>query len=160
MGDILVGQHIATADGAAILRLALLGSSCTSVDKEEYSWHFGFGSGGAALSLECLWRLRASGCIAYGRDDDGQTFGLPEPVDGVAMCERLIGRSPVASLEIRDGCGDLSVEFKNGVMLEVFNGSAAYEGWTFSRKDGLLVVAQGGGRLAVCDPSAASKDLS
>ena len=152
MGSIMIGQPIATARAAAILQDALVGFTCTSVDKSEYSWHFGFADGEASLCLECAWRLRSDDSIAYGYQDDGQKFGLAEPVDGVALSKKLIGDSPIVLLAIRDGVGDLSIEFESGVRLDVFNASSGYEGWTFNVTNGLFVVAQGGGKLAVCNP--------
>jgi hypothetical protein len=121
---------------------------CTGVEKSGHLWQFRFGGGSATLNLECPWRLLLQGAIAHGGDDDGQQFGLPAPIDGVKETRRLLAASPVISLNVRDACSDLSLTFENGVVLEAFNGSSGYEGWTCSGTAG-TVVAQGGGALAV-----------
>lgn len=103
-------------------------------------------------NLECPWRLLSQGAIVYGGDDDGQQFGLPEPIDGVKKTTKLLAASLVVSLNVREACSDLSLTFKNGVVLEAFNGSSGYEGWTCSGAEG-TVVAQGGGTLSVWRPN-------
>jgi hypothetical protein len=52
------------------------------------------------------------------------------------------------NVTVRARTADLLIEFENGSCLEVFNSSSGYEGWGCSDKDGLLVVARGGGEFA------------
>jgi hypothetical protein len=118
---------------------------CTEVIKQDYGWTFVFDDRKAILNLECPWRLLLRGCIAYGYEDDGQKFGLPEPVNGVQTTTKLIGRSPVVSANVRRGPSDLIINFENGVSLEIFNMSSGYEAWVYNIKDGPTIVAQGGG---------------
>jgi hypothetical protein len=136
-----------------LLETMVLRQPCTCVEKAGHSWQFRFGDGDATLNLECPWRLLLNGAIAFGGDDDGQQFGLPAPLDGVKVTEKLLSASLVSLVEIREGCSDLSLTFQNGVRLEAFNGSAGYEGWTCSGKGGVTVVAQGGGNLSIWKPS-------
>jgi hypothetical protein len=132
-----------------LLETMLLGLPCTEVAKAGHLWQLTFGDGNATLNLECPWRLLSHGAVVYGGDDDGQQFGLPAPLDGVKETRKLLDASSVSSVEVREACSDLSLKFENGVILEAFNGSSGYEGWTCSGKSG-TVVAQGGGNLAVC----------
>jgi hypothetical protein len=129
-----------------LLESLLIHLPCTEVKKTGHLWQFRFGGDAATLNLECPWRLLSQGMIVYGSDDDGQQFGLPEPIDGVKQTAKLLAVSPVASLDVREACGDLSLTFENGIVLEAFNGSSGYEGWTCSGTKG-TVVAQGGGSL-------------
>ena len=131
-----------------VLESLLMSLSCTDVEKAGNLWQFRFGGGSATLNLECPWRLLSQGAIAYGGDDDGQQFGLLKPIDGVKETTRLLAASSVVSLYVREACSDLSLTFENGVVLEAFNSSSGYEGWTCSGRDG-TVVAQGGGTLSV-----------
>jgi hypothetical protein len=128
----------------------LVGLTCTSVTKAEYSWHLGFGES-ASLDLECPWRLVVEGAIAYGADDHEQRFGLPAPIDGEERIRNILSTSPITKVELRPGTADLTLIFDNGVRLEAFNSSCGYEGWNLSGKEalGFLVVAQGGGNLEV-----------
>jgi hypothetical protein len=136
-----------------LLETMVLRLPCTHVEKAGHLWQFRFGDGEATLNLECPWRLLLNGAIALGDDDDGQQFGLPAPLDGVKEAEKLLSASQVSLVEIREGCGDLSLTFQNGVRLEAFNGSSGYEGWTCSGKIGVTVVAQGGGNLSIWKPT-------
>lgn len=131
-----------------LLESLLLNIYCTEVEKAGHLWQFRFGDGNATLNLECPWRLLLHGAIVYGGDDDGQQFGLPAPIDGVRETKKLLATSSVTSLEVRETCSDLSLTFGNGVLLEAFNGSSGYEGWTCSG-GGTTVVAQGGGTLSI-----------
>jgi hypothetical protein len=96
--------------------------------------------------------LLLKGAIVYGGDDDDQQFGLPEPIDGLKKTMKFLAASPVIALNVREACSDLSLTFENGVVLEAFDGSSGYEGWTCSGTEG-TVVAQGGGTLSVWRPN-------
>jgi hypothetical protein len=135
-----------------LLESLLMNLPCTEVEKAGHLWQLRFGDGVATLNIECPWRLLSQGAVAHGGDDDGQPFGLSEPIDGVKKTTRLLAASPVVSLNVREICSDLSLTFENGVVLEAFNGSSGYEGWTCSGTDG-TVVAQGGGTLSVWKPN-------
>jgi hypothetical protein len=122
-----------------LLEKLLVGSPCIGVEKAGHLWQLKFGYGRATLNLECPWRLRVKGRIVYGGDDDGQQFGLSAPVDGTQETTRLLSDSYVVSLEVRETCSDLTLNFENGVVLEAFNGSSGYEGWTCSGEGGTVV---------------------
>ena len=63
-----------------VLEALLMNKPCSG-RKAGHLWQLRFGEGGATLNLECPWKLLSEGRIAYGGDDDGQQFGLPEPID-------------------------------------------------------------------------------
>jgi hypothetical protein len=138
--------------GPQLLRETLIDLPCTSIIKTDYLWQFAFGSAGVSLNLECPWRFLLQGMVAFGCDDHQQRFGRPSQIDGVEKSHELLLTSPVVSVEVRDGTGDLAIGFQNGVRLEAFNLSSGYEGWTCSLADGRVVVAQGGGNVCVSNP--------
>ena len=113
-------------------------------DGETEEWIFQFPSK-TCLQVSAPWRLLVEGRVRLGWRDHGHRFGLPKPVDA---SERLPIGSSVTEASIVDGTGDLSVVFAGGAVLEVFNGSCGYEGWTLNGPGaGTYVVAQGGGTI-------------
>ncbi len=113
-------------------------------DGETEEWIFQFPSK-TCLQVSAPWRLLVEGRIRLGWRDHGHRFGLPKPVDA---SERLPIGSSVTEASIVDGTGDLSVVFAGGAVLEVFNDSCGYEGWTLNGPGaGSYVVAQGGGTI-------------
>jgi hypothetical protein len=126
---------------------AFISLRCTNVTRfGAESWKFDF-EGRTKLQVYCPWRIVSPAGIALGSADHEQQFGLPKPVDATEEAERLLNAKAV-KLTVRARTADLLIEFENGSCLEVFNSSSGYEGWECSDKDGLLVVAQGGGDLA------------
>lgn len=145
-------------NGPQLLHEALIDLPCTGIVKTGYLWQFAFGSEGVTLNLECPWRFLLHGAVVFGGDDHQQQFGLVAPIDGVQKSRGLVSNSAVTSVEVRDGTGDLTIEFQNGVRLEAFNSSAGYEGWTCSLRDGRVIVAQGGGNVCVSNPIPGKSD--
>jgi uncharacterized protein DUF6188 len=126
---------------------AFIDLRCTNVTRfGEESWKFDF-EGRTVLQVYCPWRIVTAAGIALGNADHEQRFGLPKPVDATEEAQRMLNAKTV-KLAVRANTADLLIEFENGSCLEVFNSSSGYEGWECSDKDGLLVVAQGGGALA------------
>ncbi len=118
------------------------------LDGETEEWIFQF-SGKMCLQVSAPWRLLAEGRIRLGWLDHGHSFGLPEPIEA---SERLPIGSAVIEASIADGTGDLSVVFAGGAVLEVFNGSCGYEGWTLNGPGAnTYIVAQGGGTIVRSD---------
>ena len=50
---------------------------------------------------------------------------------------------------IRADTADLTIAFRPGISLEIWNNSSGYEGWDLHDARGFLVVALGGGQLAI-----------
>ena len=135
-----------------LLESMLIGLPCTNVETTGHASQFRFGDGVSYLNLQCAWRLLVNNAVALGAEDHEQRFGLPEPLDGVKESERILSSSFVATIEVREGCGDLGITFENGVRLESFNDSSGYEGWICSGRNGARVVAQGGENLVTWNP--------
>ena len=126
----------------------LSGQLVRAVQREAYSWHFSF-SDGSQLTAECPWRIIADHAVALGSVDHHQKFGLPQNVDAAKEAESLLESRKISEALIRPETCDLIITFERGVRLELFNGSAGYEGWNLGAPDGRLFVAQGGGQLAL-----------
>jgi hypothetical protein len=129
----------------------LTGLAC-SITKAEYSWDLRFGDE-VSLTIFCRWRLVANGGIRFGDGDHEQQFGLPAPVDGVTISEKILAGSPIVNAVVTDDTSDLVLIFANGARLDVFNSSGGYEGWTLTSRNpmGFEAVAMGGGRLVIFD---------
>lgn len=114
----------------------LIGRCCNSVEKHEFSWSFGFGEN-CGLSLECPWRIVADRKIVVAIGDDGQQYGLPEPIDVSQIGAKLLAGKVVEANATR--AGDLTIIFDNGIRLESFNDSSGYEAWVLSTSEGIVV---------------------
>lgn len=96
------------------------------------------------------WRVVTADGIAHGDEDDGQQFGLPQPVDGEAQTNDFLQGQRLTSVEIDGLTADLRLVFDGGARLDFFNNSAGYEGWQASvlaGGKGLVFIALGGGKL-------------
>ena len=106
-------------------------------------------AGPATVRLECPWRIIASGGIAITSSDHDQQFGLPAPIDAGDRAASVLKNRPITLAEIDEVSGDLHIHFGEGIRFEAWNSSSGYEGWSLTGPDGLHVVAQGGGELAI-----------
>jgi hypothetical protein len=117
-------------------------------ERGDYDWVFHF-TDDAFLRVACPWRIVQSGGIALGDCDDAQKFGLPEPVDAARTSEQIFLNRAITAVKLRDDTGDIAIHFGDRAYLEVLNTSSGYEGWQFGATNGLMVVATGGGELAL-----------
>lgn len=124
------------------------------VTRLENGWSFAFGADGKAdcgVFVAAPWRVISGNEIAHAVDDDGQWFGLPEPVDGEAKANGLFEGKRVKSFFVDRVTADLQVQFDDGVRLDVFAYSAGYESWNASFEvaaDEVTLIAGGGGNLS------------
>ena len=128
---------------------ALVGSRLQSVSRSEHSWSFAFAPG-CGIETDSFWRIRSDGGILVTNEDDGQRFGLPEPVDAADRAVKRL-KAAVAEVELVPDTSDLRIVFEDGAILEVFNTSCGYESWQLYSKDACLrLIALGGGNTAIC----------
>ena len=118
-------------------------------DRDCHEWIFLF-DGPYALRVASPWRATVDDEIELGWEDDGQTFGLPGPLDASERLGRLVVGKQVESAEL-GRCGDLSVRI-GGAVLEIFHASAGYEGWTLHAPDAGTIAASGGGAVREWKP--------
>jgi hypothetical protein len=133
---------------AALILDSLRGAALTSLETPTGGmWQFHFGS--ATLLIECPWRAVRKGVIALGADDNGQKFGLPEPVSVLQEFPKLVRNMVVTDVRVDNETADLSVHFGDELRLDAFNDSSGYEGWNYTDTKGVTVIATGGGELAI-----------
>lgn len=133
---------------AATLSAALLGRECR-VTRREADWSFDFGER-LNIAASVPWRVVTADGIAHGLEDDGQWFGLDQPVNGEARTNELLEGQKVVGVELDDQTADLRLIFDGGARLDFFNNSSGYENWQASVPAGgkeITVIALGGGQL-------------
>lgn len=129
---------------------ALLGLRCEGVRRDP-DWTLNL-TGGGSIALPLPWRIVADNRIVFARDDDGQWFGLPAPVDGEAKADSLIALRIITGIRVDRQTLDLTVFFDGEVRLDAFSNSSGYEGWRIylpPESGGLNVAALGGGEVAM-----------
>jgi len=139
MVDIDAGELMLRSLGGASLRGLL--------QPAEGVWQFDFEKAG--LTIECPWRIVSGGSVVLASSDHGQKFGLPAPVDLIsATLEKLKGLT-IEAIDVNGETADLCLKFGGGARIDTFNDSSGYEGWNYSDRTGVMLVAQGGGHLAI-----------
>jgi hypothetical protein len=136
------------SDIQALVQEAVKGLRCSSIEiYAPHSWRFEFGAS-FGLNVQCPWRIVTENGIALGSEDDAQQFGLPARIDGAKLAMELLSANSVESLTFSSKTGDVLVEFRNSIRLEIFNNSMGYEGWNCGTGSGLQVIGMGGGGTA------------
>ncbi|MDZ4820818.1 MAG: hypothetical protein SGJ20_17775 [Planctomycetota bacterium] len=126
----------------------LIGYRLESLIRREYDWLFCFDRQ-VQISVGCLWRLLADSRICCTSEDDGLLFGDAAPVDAATYFNRRIAGTAIQSVELLDGTLDLTIRFENGLTLQIIPSSARYEAWQIDHISGSILLAIGGGDLAV-----------
>lgn len=132
------------------LRIALLGRGC-SVRRREHDWSFDFGAG-CNLAASSPWRLVRPDRVLVTDADDGQQFGLPQPVDAEKSATEALAQRAVEAVAVAPVTSDLTITFAGDVRLEVWAGSSGYEARqaVFPGPAGeRSLIAMGGGKLLV-----------
>ena len=124
----------------------LIGRQLLSVEKMDYTWFFGFGTG-VTLATESPWRFIEQGRIVASSEDHGHQFGLPAPTDAAReVMSRAAGRT-VEAAPVASDSGDLMVMFPGRAYLQLLQLSSGYESWRLSA-DGSESICMGGGNIA------------
>jgi len=109
-------------------------------------WRFFFGSS-EHIGVECLWRIVSGEHIVRTRDDHGQQFGHPAPVDAAQQATKLLAGAPITAVQLRQATADISIQLSEDLRLEIIPDSSGYESWQLYAPAGLCFVAQGGGQI-------------
>jgi len=128
-----------------------VGRECTAVLRRDFDWSFSFEDAGG-VTCWGPWRILSKDRICLTNVDDGQLFGLKQPVDGRARAKEILFGRKILSIKITPISSDLVVSFHGKVLLEVLSYSAGYEGWEATAKSGgrgSHIVATGGGALTI-----------
>jgi hypothetical protein len=84
-------------DIATEIATHLVGRRLLDIKRRNYDWLFKWADE-VGLGVVCPWRILVEGRIAYGSEDDGQRFGVDQPVDGQDKARELDSVTPVALL--------------------------------------------------------------
>jgi len=106
-------------------------------------WVFHFGNR-VALNTQSQWRLLSRDAILLTSEDDGQQYGLPEPVDAVARIRELLEGRVVSKVEVDKASADFTISFDNETALQIVNLSSGYEAWTLGSEGDFLMVGRNG----------------
>ncbi len=109
-------------------------------------WRFDFDQE-SHFSVECLWRIIKSWRVAVTGKDHAQQFGLPAPVDAVALAASLLSGIAITAVEVREATADVFIDFACDLRLEVIPDSSGYESRHTRGPGGVCLVAQGGGQI-------------
>jgi hypothetical protein len=120
------------------------GRTVSDIHFDGPTWGWGFGED-VHLNLETPWRIMAAGQIAFGDRDHEQSFGMSAPVDGEIRAMQLVVGRTVKNATVASESADLTVDFGDGIRLEVFNSSAGYEGWRMDGPNEKWIGGLGGG---------------
>jgi hypothetical protein len=106
-------------------------------------WVFKFGST-ITLAIEAAWRLLSQDAILLTSEDDGQRYGVPEPVDAVARIRELLENRVVSKVEVDQASADFTIYFDNKMVFQIVNLSSGYEAWTLDSEGDFLMVGRNG----------------
>ncbi|MDP3736929.1 MAG: hypothetical protein Q8R02_06040 [Hyphomonadaceae bacterium] len=135
-----------------VLQYAASGATC-SVAKRESDWLFTFADA-VTLNVQCPWRVITDEGIAVADEDDGQFFGLKDPVSAAVRANALLAGKGLTAFDVEIKTADLRLSFEGGVQLQVFNNSSGYEGWQARFRYGektIAAVGMGGGDVNFCE---------
>lgn len=128
----------------------IIGLTCR-VERADFNWFFVF-EHVCTIGVDCPWRLLGRERVVLAIGDDGQQYGLPEPIDCETRANSLLQGGRVVKWKFLEASADLVILFDNGVALQTFANSIGYESWqaNFGAHDGIsLIVGMGGGGFSV-----------
>jgi hypothetical protein len=130
------------------------GRKCQAVELLDDLWCFRFGDETPFFQVTCPWRIRDRNCVKIGSDDHRPKFASPAPLDARAEAFSLLAQRGVITVSIAPIIADVTIEFEDGLWLDIINGSASYEDWSgraTSNTRVVCLVAMAGGEIAVWD---------
>jgi len=130
------------------LRPILVGNEVIRVEGRPFTWQFHL-QRDCFVNIECPWRVFEDGNYKFSGADHDQKFGLSEPFNVVRETTALIAGKNLTEISIAKEAADLVLHFENEVRIELLQNSGGYEAWNVAGPEGILVVAMGGGNLAV-----------
>ncbi|MEW6026769.1 MAG: hypothetical protein AB1599_05715 [Planctomycetota bacterium] len=120
-----------------------IGKTVTKIelDKETQEWVFDF-SNDINLRVSTPWRIINDKEILRTSGDEGQIYGLPEPVNvGKNVMDLLKGKK-ITNFNADPITTDLTFEFDGNLKIQTFNDSG-YEPWIIWSKNGVEYVSSG-----------------
>jgi hypothetical protein len=125
----------------------LIGKRLVAALKRDHTWFFGFTGAGRILT-ESPWRFVKVDHIYVTSEDDGELFGLKEPVNAASRVLDATREAKVTDCRVADRTADLQLDFEGNCRLEFLTMSSGYESWR-TENVSESVFCTGGGNLAI-----------
>ena len=106
-------------------------------------WVFEFGTG-VVLSTPSQWRVFSKDSILLTSEDDGQKYGLPNPVDAQASIRELLEDHVATRVDVNQATADFTIHFDNGMIFQIVNLSSGYEVWELDSEGDDVMVGRNG----------------
>ena len=116
------------------------------LDKEAQEWVFNF-SDDVFVRISTPWRIINNEQILQTSGDEGQIYGLPQPVNVSKNVMNILKDKKITGFANDTITADLTFEFEGNLKIQTFGDSAGYEPWKMYFKNGLEYVAQGSGKI-------------
>lgn len=114
-----------------------------SYDSHADSWTFVF-SDNIYASSTGFWRLLKNKSIHAVSLDHGHQFGLPAPLDLIAILTKELTGNRLTRIHVDKDTGDLTLNVSVKLELQIFTASTGYETYDF-RVDKKRYIGLGGG---------------
>jgi hypothetical protein len=124
----------------------MIGRRITTVVKLDFTWRFTLDDE-STVDTETFWRLVGKRVVVTS-EDDGQLFGLKEPVNAASLIQASIGSGQIEHFTLDERTGDLSLKIDGGWIIQFLTTSGGYEGWRIGHGDE-SIICLGGGELAI-----------
>ena len=115
-------------------------------DTETESWRFKFKTD--YFNCSGLWRILKSKKIERVSLDNGQQFGLPNPINLENEVNELLKDKKLEAIIIKKDTSDLQLILTDNLEIEIFISSSGYETYDFSF-DSKRYIGQGSGDIAI-----------
>jgi hypothetical protein len=124
----------------------LIGKRLVEGFKKDFTWFFGF-TGSGRIWTESSWRFVRSEHIYVTSEDDGQLFGLKEPINAALRVLDATRDAKILECRVALRTSDLQLDFEGNCRLEFLTMSSGYESWR-TENASQSVYCTGGGNLA------------
>jgi len=116
---------------------SFINEKITDISHTSPHWLFKFIKG--KLLIGCPWRILEGGKKFLASGDEGQIYGLTEPIDLKKQVMLLLSGKKITKFEIEEKTGDISIEFEQDIILQTY-GFDSYESWEITAPDGSYYV--------------------
>jgi hypothetical protein len=120
----------------------LIGSTLDHAEKRDWTWFFLFSNSGRILT-ESPWRLWKDR-IEVTSEDEGQWFGLTEPVNAGQRVILATSNRKVVAYAVAERTSDLTLEFEGSIAIQFLNLSCGYEAWRTEFQSCQVICGSGG----------------
>lgn len=122
-----------------------------SFDRDTDSWWFVFADN-IVFNAHTMWRLLKKNGIQWVSLDNGQKFGLPEPIDLVDKVTTELKEKRLTEVKVKKDTADILLTLSDDLEIEIFISSSGYESYNFSI-DKKNYIGMGAGDIAIFDNS-------